>query len=103
VISSGLPKRSYYPGPPIQVRFPHIASTAIRFLKLVDIILSKIAQLLSKMHNELIFMLFQWDKFMTDFPYKRHIVNEILAGRFLLYRCSHWRFREMEQALSWDL
>ena len=30
-------------------------------------------------------------------------LSESLAGRFLLYRCTHWGFREMERAFSWDL
>ena len=30
-------------------------------------------------------------------------LTESLAGRFLLYRCSHWGFKEMRQAFSWDL
>lgn len=28
---------------------------------------------------------------------------ESLAGRFYLYRCTHWGFSEMEHAFSWDL
>jgi len=30
-------------------------------------------------------------------------LSESLAGRFFLYRCSHWGFDEMEQAFSWDI
>jgi len=30
-------------------------------------------------------------------------LSESLAGRFLLYRCTHWGFGEMERAFSWDL
>ena len=30
-------------------------------------------------------------------------LSESLAGRFFLYRCSHWGLPEMEQAFSWDL
>ncbi len=30
-------------------------------------------------------------------------LSESLAGRFFLYRCSHWDFGEMEQAFSWDI
>jgi len=28
---------------------------------------------------------------------------ESLAGRFFLYRCTHWGLREMEHAFSWDM
>jgi predicted AAA+ superfamily ATPase len=30
-------------------------------------------------------------------------LSESLAGRFMLYRCSHWRFPEMRDAFGWDL
>ena len=30
-------------------------------------------------------------------------LSESLAGRFFLYRCTHWGFQEMERAFSWDL
>jgi len=30
-------------------------------------------------------------------------ISESLAGRFFLYRCTHWSFDEMEQAFSWDI
>ncbi len=30
-------------------------------------------------------------------------LSESLAGRFFLYRCTHWTFPEMEQAFSWDM
>jgi len=30
-------------------------------------------------------------------------LTESLAGRFFLYRCSHWGLAEMEQAFSWDM
>ena len=30
-------------------------------------------------------------------------LSESLAGRFLLYKCTHWGFREMECAFFWDL
>jgi len=30
-------------------------------------------------------------------------LSESLAGRFFLYRCSHWGFDEMAQAFSWDI
>ena len=29
-------------------------------------------------------------------------LSESLAGRFLLYRCTHWQFSEMEEAFGWD-
>ena len=29
-------------------------------------------------------------------------LSESLAGRFLLYRCPHWQFSEMESAFGWD-
>ena len=30
-------------------------------------------------------------------------LSESLAGRFFLYRCTHWTFPEMERAFSWDM
>ena len=30
-------------------------------------------------------------------------LSESLAGRFFLYRCTHWTFPEMEKAFKWDL
>ncbi|MBW2600838.1 MAG: ATP-binding protein [Deltaproteobacteria bacterium] len=30
-------------------------------------------------------------------------VSESLAGRFFLFRCTHWSLKEMEQAFSWDI
>ncbi|MFN2127538.1 MAG: ATP-binding protein, partial [Anaerolineales bacterium] len=30
-------------------------------------------------------------------------LSESLAGRFFLYRCTHWTFPEMENAFKWDL
>jgi len=30
-------------------------------------------------------------------------VSESLAGRFFLFRCTHWSLKEMEQAFSWNL
>lgn len=30
-------------------------------------------------------------------------LSESLAGRFFLYRCTHWGFHEMELAFSWDI
>jgi len=30
-------------------------------------------------------------------------LSESLAGRFFLYRCTHWGFDEMRKAFSWDL
>lgn len=30
-------------------------------------------------------------------------LSESLSGRFLLHRCAHWTFDEMEHAFSWDM
>jgi predicted AAA+ superfamily ATPase len=30
-------------------------------------------------------------------------MTESLAGRFFLFRCTHWSYGEMEQAFSWDI
>ena len=30
-------------------------------------------------------------------------LSESLSGRFFLYRCSHWQYREMHDAFGWDM